>query len=90
MPKRRPVSSRQIGLIKRLSFEGNLPDQELVVFVRRLNELLLGNAPVYLRPPAQLQLVRNAEDCLGVIELAMNWEAEKLYGVEGCGPFNEF
>ncbi|HEY9171607.1 MAG TPA: hypothetical protein VI136_04910 [Verrucomicrobiae bacterium] len=20
----------------------------------------------------------------------MNWEAEKLYGVEGCGPFDEF
>jgi len=25
-----------------------------------------------------------------VIELAVNWEAEKLYGVEGLGPFDEF
>jgi hypothetical protein len=24
------------------------------------------------------------------LELAVNWEAEKLYGVEGLGPFDEF
>jgi len=23
-------------------------------------------------------------------EVAVNWEAEKLYGVEGLGPFDEF
>ena len=27
---------------------------------------------------------------LEVIEKAVNWEAEKLYGVEGRGPFDEF
>jgi hypothetical protein len=31
-----------------------------------------------------------AADCLATIELAVNWEAEKLYGVEGAGPFDEF
>lgn len=75
---------------KKLSFAGELPDQDFVGFIRSLNEQLLANAPSYLRPPAQLQLVRSAEDCLGVIELAVNWEAEKLYGVEGRGPFDEF
>jgi len=25
-----------------------------------------------------------------VIEMSVNWEAEKLYGVEGQGPFDEF
>ena len=28
--------------------------------------------------------------CLAGLELAVNWEAEKLYGVEGLGPFDEF
>jgi hypothetical protein len=27
---------------------------------------------------------------LAVLELAVNWDAEKLYGVEGLGPFDEF
>jgi Eco57I restriction-modification methylase len=75
---------------KRSSFRRDLPDQDLVVYVRRVNDELQIGAPRYLRPPAQLQLVRNADDCLGVIEHAVNWEAEKLYGVEGCGPFDEF
>ena len=29
-------------------------------------------------------------DCLEVIEKSVNWEAEKLNGVEGQGPFDEF
>jgi hypothetical protein len=29
-------------------------------------------------------------DCLEVIEKSVNWETEKLYGVEGQGPFDEF
>ena len=29
-------------------------------------------------------------DCLEVKEEAGGWEAEKLYGVEGQGPFDEF
>jgi hypothetical protein len=28
-------------------------------------------------------------DCLEVIEKSVNWEAEKLCGVEGQGPVNE-
>jgi len=35
-------------------------------------------------------LLATVEDCLAVVELAVNWEAEKLYGVEGLGPFDEF
>ena len=48
------------------------------------------NAPAYLRPSAQLKLLHTAADCLAVLELAVNWEAEKLYGVEGLGPLDEF
>src|SRR5207253_122206 len=75
---------------KRLSFAKELPDQTLVAYVRRLTEKLNAEAPVYLRPSPQLSLVRTADDCLGVIELSVSWEAEKLYNVEGLGPFNEF
>jgi len=34
--------------------------------------------------------MESASACLAVIELAVNWEAEKLYDVEGLGPFDEF
>ena len=51
---------------------------------------LTAKAPAYLRPSAQLKLLHTAADCLAVIELAVNWEAEKLYGVEGMGPFDGF
>lgn len=75
---------------KRLTFSNTAQSQELVVAVRRLSEELLSKAPKYLHPPAQLRLLTTAEDALSVIELAVNWEAEKLYGVEGLGPFDEF
>jgi hypothetical protein len=39
---------------------------------------------------SQLKLLRTAADCLAVLERAVNWEAEKLYGVEALGPFEEF
>ncbi|MBI2842517.1 MAG: hypothetical protein HYX78_03875 [Armatimonadetes bacterium] len=51
---------------------------------------MIGEAPAYLHPSAELRLLATAEDCLATIELAVNWEAEKLYGVEGLGPFDEF
>jgi hypothetical protein len=35
-------------------------------------------------------LLATPKSCLAVIELTVNWEAEKLYGVEGLGPFEEF
>jgi hypothetical protein len=75
---------------KRLSFAGAVPPNELAAYVRRLTEELSAHAPGYLRPPAQLRLLSTAADCLGILELAVNWEAEKLYGVEGEGPFDEF
>jgi Uncharacterized conserved protein len=75
---------------KRLLFASELPDQNMVRNVRLLNEELQEAAPEYLKPAAQLQLVRGADDVLRIIERAVNWEAEKLYGVEGLGPFDEF
>ena len=75
---------------KRLTFTGGDVPNELVAFARALSKELLSQAPAYLRPPAQMQLLTTAADCLSVIELAVNWEAEKLYGVEGSGPFDEF
>ena len=41
-------------------------------------------------PSAQLKLLPTAVDCLAVLELAVNWEAEKLYDVEALGPFDDF
>jgi hypothetical protein len=35
-------------------------------------------------------LLETPADCLEVIEKSVNREAEKLYGVEGQGPFDEF
>jgi hypothetical protein len=75
---------------KRLTFAGEQPSHELVAFARRLAGQLAQGAPKYLQPPAQLRLLETADACLKVIELAVNWEAEKLYGVEGRGPFDEF
>jgi hypothetical protein len=67
-----------------------LPLPELSVFTRELAKTLWEQAPEYLRPNAQQQLLSTTADCLSIIELAINWEAEKLYGVEGEGPFDEF
>jgi len=39
---------------------------------------------------AQFTLLHTAADYLAIIELAVNWEAEKLYGVKGLGSFSEF
>lgn len=52
--------------------------------------LVAAKAPAYLHPSAQLKLLHTAADCLAVLELAVNWETEKLYGVEGLGSFDEF
>jgi hypothetical protein len=75
---------------KRLTFAGAAPPNQLAATVRGLSDELADKAPMYLRPAAQLKLLHTAADCLAVIELAVNWEAEKLYGVEGLGPFDEF
>jgi hypothetical protein len=76
--------------LKRLQFAGEQPSNELAVFVRTLSDGLIAAAPPYLRPGAQMELLATVEDCLAVVELAVNWEVEKLYGVEGLGPFDEF
>jgi hypothetical protein len=75
---------------KRLSFAGSAPANEMVAFVRDVSQELTVSAPAYLRPSAQFKLLHTAADCLAVLELAVNWEAEKLYGVEGQGPFDDF
>jgi len=75
---------------KRHEFEGSTPTNELVARVRELGEALRAGAPAYLQPSAQGHLLETSADCLEVIEKSVNWEAEKLYGVEGQGPFDEF
>lgn len=85
--------SELVGLAvqaKHLSFTNENPSNELADRARKLADELQAHAPVYLQPSAQLRLLETAADCLSVIELAVNWEAEKLYGVEGLGPFDEF
>jgi hypothetical protein len=75
---------------KRLVFNGEAPSNELTAFARSLDQQLWGEGPPYLRPDAQMRLLDTAEACLGIIERAVNWEVERLYGVEGLGPFDEF
>ena len=75
---------------KRHEFAGTTPDDKLVSRVREIGEVLRNKAPAYLRPSAQGRLLETPADCLEVIEKAVNWEAEKLYGAEGKGPFDEF
>lgn len=75
---------------KRCEFANQAPSQALAAFCRATKDALVVGAPAYLRPPAQEQLLATPSACLAVIELAVDWEAEKLYGVEGLGPFDEF
>jgi hypothetical protein len=75
---------------KRQGFAGTGPDNELASRVRDIGDRLRRHAPAYLRPSAQGLLLATPDDCLEVIQRAVNWEAEKLYGVEGQGPFDEF
>jgi hypothetical protein len=75
---------------KRLTFTGGDVPHALVASVRDLTRQILHSAPAYLRPSAQAILLTTAADCLHILELAVNWEAERLYGVEGLGPFDEF
>lgn len=75
---------------KQHEFAGSTPSDDLVSRVREIGERLRTDRPTYLRPSAQGFLLAGPGDCLEVIERAVNWEAEKLYGVEGMGPFDEF
>ncbi|HZL77619.1 MAG TPA: hypothetical protein VFC17_02115 [Candidatus Limnocylindrales bacterium] len=88
--KRLKELAEQAMEAKRLTFAGATPPNKLAASVRALADELAAKAPAYLHPSAQLKLLHTAADCLAVLELAVNWEAEKLYGVEGLGPFDEF
>jgi hypothetical protein len=61
-----------------------------VARTREIAGELQADAPAYLHPSAQQILLETPQDCLAVLENAVNFEAEKLYGVEGLGPFDEF
>jgi hypothetical protein len=88
--KRLKELAEQAMEAKRLTFAGATPPNKLAASVRALADELAAKAPAYLHPSAQLKLLHTAADCLAVLELAVNWEAEKLYGVEALGPFDEF
>jgi len=75
---------------KRLTFSRDRLSNDQASFVRAVAKELNERAPLYLRPPAQQMLLVTAGDALAILELAVNWEAEKIYGVEGLGPFDEF
>jgi len=74
---------------KELSLRSAEPTAELISFCKTLSERQM-RAPSYLRPDAQIRMFHTTDDCLAGIELAVNWTVEKLYGVEGLGPFDEF
>ena len=75
---------------KRLALAAKPATQELTATARTWILELLATGPNYLQPPAQASTLQSPEDCLAVFELAVNWHAEKLYGVENLGPFDEF
>ena len=75
---------------KRHEFAGTMPGNTLVARCRELAAELRAYAPSYLQPSAQEWLLATTRDCLAVVERTVNWESERLYGVEGLGPFDEF
>lgn len=75
---------------KRAEFANSQPPNELVARAREIAEELRRNAPLYLYPSAQQILLETPRDCLAILEKAVNWDVEKIYGVEGLGPFDEF
>jgi hypothetical protein len=74
---------------KRLVLDDKAPSAELLLKSKKL-AAKLQSAPLYLRPAPQMSLVTSAGDCLKIAELSINWAVERLYGIEGLGPFNEF
>ena len=82
--------ARQCMALKRASYAGESLSQEQVVAVRAWARRLQQEAPSYLRPAAQMNLAVSPQDALTILERAVSWRAEALYGVEGEGPFDEF
>jgi hypothetical protein len=75
---------------KRAEYANTPPSNALVARTREIADQLRADAPAYLHPSAQQILLETPASCLAVLENAVNWEAEKLYGVESQGPFDEF
>jgi hypothetical protein len=75
---------------KHAEFTNVSPGNQLVSRVRAIGEELRQLAATYLHPGAQDFLLATPGHCLSVLQCAVNWEAEKLYGVDGLGPFDEF
>ncbi len=82
--------ARQCMAMKRAAYASASLDQEQVAAVQAWSRRLQQEAPAYLRPSAQMNLAVSPEDCLTIVERAVSWRAEVLYGVEGDGPFDEF
>jgi hypothetical protein len=80
---KRAVEAKEL-VLKKLD-----PSSDLITFSREIVRKQQ-SAPKYLQPRPQLLLLDSSEECLIAIELAVQWEVEKLYGVEGMGPFDEF
>ena len=74
---------------KELTLRKQDPSIELIKYSRQLVKEQQ-HAPKYLQPRPQLLLLDSSEECLYAIELTVQWEVEKLYSVEGMGPFDEF
>lgn len=74
---------------KHLSLADDQPTAELLNFCKALSRKQLA-APSYLRPNAQMTMFQSPNDCLAIIELAVNWIVEDVYGMESAGPFDEF
>lgn len=91
-----PLQAEELELLSRLAIEAkelSLTKAEPTVgLVRKCQKLSekQKTAPEYLQPDPQMVLLHAADDCLAIIELAVNWAVERLYKVEGLGPFNEF
>ena len=84
------AGGREVAFVADVAPDGTVTAAEVVARTRELGRMLREEAPTYLQPSAQELLLETTGDCLAVIERAVNWEAEKLYGVPGLGPFDEF
>ncbi len=83
------ILSRKAIEAKEFGFRNIKPTKEIMELCSRVSDHQK-HAPNYLQIPSQLKLISSANECVNIIELAIHWEVEKLYGVEGLGPFNEF
>jgi hypothetical protein len=81
--------AKQAVEAKELVLRKTDPSPSIITFSRAIAQKQT-MAPKYLQPRPQLLMLDSSEQCLDAIELALQWEVEKLYGLEGTGPFEEF